>query len=288
MTPVFTCPGCSHRIFPSTRLPHYGRCQPCGVWIRIPPPSDAELTAIYGSGYYASWGSGVGGDGYPIYWNLKRTLFRRLLAQAGPFSPGGAALDVGCATGACLSVLRDLGLRAHGIDVNEHAVTIARRLVPEAEIHAGWLEEAPLAPASFDLVVLSDVIEHARDPWAFMGRITELLRPGGRVVILTPDMGSLLAKAMGRAWPHLKPEHLFLFDRRGLSRLFDRHGLRLRRLSSAPKPLSLDYAVRQFDAYPLPGVTPLLRGLRRLVPFRLAHQSIALPMGEMLAVAEKL
>ena len=191
-------------------------------------------------------------------------------------------------TGACLSVLADAGCDAHGIDVNPHAVAQARRLVPAARVEQGWLEEAPWPAGHFDLAVLSDVIEHARDPWAFAARVADLLRPGGRMVVLTPDVGSLSARAMGGFWSHLKVEHLVLFDRRGLSRLLERAGCRVVTLRPAAKPLSVDYAARQFETFPLPLVTPALRHLRRLVPHRLAHRAVSLPMGEMLAVAEKL
>lgn len=281
-----SCPVCHGRPVRVRDRHGYHHCRHCGFWLLHPQPSEADLKAIYSSGYYASWGSAEEG-GVPVYWNLKKDLFRRLLHQAGPLPRGGRALDIGCATGACLSVLGELGFEAHGVDVNPHAIEVAARLVPEARMVCGWLESSELAPASFDLVVMSDVIEHSRDPWNFVRAVRSLLRPHGRVVVLTPDIGSLSSAVMRDAWPHLKKEHLFLFDRAGLARLVRNCGLTVLKVKAAAKPLSLHYAAHQFDAYPHALASPVLRTLRRTLPGRVMHRTVPIPMGEMLLVAER-
>lgn len=247
--------------------------------LRAPLPSDEELARIYDATYYDSWGADA------AYWELKRALFRAVLAAAGTLPAAGEALDVGCATGACLATMAELGLRPVGVDVNPFAVEAARAKVPTAEVHLGRLEGLDLGTRRFAVAVLSDVIEHVRDPWDFMARLRELMRPGGAVLILTPNIRSLSARLLRGRWPHYKAEHLHLFSPRSLAELLSATGYRLTRLRPFPKPLSLGYAMQQFAAYPLPLATPLTAALGRILPKAWLARTLPLPIGEVLAVA---
>ena len=276
------CPECGRTLAAvSARLGAFS-CRACDTVRIVPQPDELELAALYGRDYYASWGEADASSGY---WQLKLALFRHLLRAAAPFPVGCRALDIGCATGAGLAVIAELGLQPVGIDINPYAVEIARRQVPEATIFGMPLEQAPLENASFGLILLSDVVEHVRDPLDFLTRVAALLTPDGRVAIVTPDIGSWSARLMKGRWSHLKREHLTLFGRQAMADLCRCAGLETESIRALPKPLSLDYAARQFTSYPLPLITPLLRLAMRLAPQRLATLPLFLPMGEILVVA---
>ena len=93
--------------------------------------------------------------------------------------------------------------------------------------------ELPLEPASFDVVLLGDVIEHLRDPVAALARLRPLLRPGGRLVLSTPNVANWairLSLLAGR-WRYtdrgiLDRTHTHLFTRATLRETIERAGYR--------------------------------------------------------------
>ena len=107
------------------------------------------------------------------------------LAQRA-LASGGRVLDVGCASGGLLARLGSATFRA-GIEPAAAAVAQARSVADEIH-HGGVADDLPWAPASFDVVVLADVLEHLPDPDAALARAVELVRPGGLVIVSVPSV----------------------------------------------------------------------------------------------------
>ena len=61
----------------------------------------------------------------------------------------------------------------------------------------------------FDIITMIDFIEHVRAPMSILVKASRLLRPGGQLVILTPNADSLSRRLMGLRWLHYKVEHLY-------------------------------------------------------------------------------
>lgn len=135
-------------------------------------------------------------------------------------------LDIGCATGMLVAHLAERGWEAEGLEI----------CVPAAEfgttkrgvtIHVGTVDEIMFPEGHFDLVHFSHVIEHVPDPGAFLGEVARITRPGGHVVIVTPNTASLQARLFGASWRSAIADHLNLFSRRSLSRLMHEAGFEL-------------------------------------------------------------
>jgi hypothetical protein len=99
-------------------------------------------------------------------------------------------------------------------------------------------------PASYDAVTLWDVIEHVPDPLDTMRRVVDLLRPGGVVGLITPNLDGLFSRSsyrIGRRiqhWPAVSPPaHLFQFSTQSLTTLLDRARLRIVELRHEMMPL---------------------------------------------------
>ena len=108
--------------------------------------------------------------------------------------------------------LRQLGWQTEGVDFDAPAVANARR--KGLAVRAGALEDQRYPEASFDLVHMSHVIEHVPDPLATLAEIRRVLRPGGTLVLATPNSRSWGHTKFGRSWLHLEPpRHLHLFNR---------------------------------------------------------------------------
>jgi SAM-dependent methyltransferase len=101
-------------------------------------------------------------------------------------------LDIGCDTGSLLRVARDeYGMTGLGIEVSEQAARIARE-EHGLEVMVGQVTEMRLPRASFDFIVLVDVVEHVADPAALLSEVYQLLRPGGKIYIDTADCDALV------------------------------------------------------------------------------------------------
>lgn len=144
----------------------------------------------------------------------------------------GKLLDVGCGDGAFLADMQNLGWDIAGVETDpEAAKTAGQRL--GMEIVAGSLENARLAPDSFDAVTLRHVIEHVADPVSLLRECQRILKPGGVLAITTPNLDSLGHRLFGSAWRDLDPpRHLHLYSFRTLKDLAE---------LAAPGKFSIEY-----------------------------------------------
>ena len=165
----------------------------------------------------------------------------KLLAAVGE---GKRVLDVGCSSGYLSEPLATRGNTIVGIELDPDAARAAeafceRVLVGDVETMA-----LPLDPASFDVVLCGDVIEHLRDPVATLARLRPFLKPGGRLVLSTPNVANWairLSLLAGR-WRYtdrgiLDRSHTHLFTRSTLAEAVRRAGFDVDRIdASVPVP----------------------------------------------------
>jgi hypothetical protein len=109
--------------------------------------------------------------------------------------------------------------------------------------------------------------------------------PGGCLAVSVPDTKSLAARLMGRHWYfYAPPFHIQYFDRASLAQLLRRHGLRPSRFVSAPKVITLDYAVSVLGGFD-PRLHRIGRALTAPMPPRWRQRLLRVPVGETMAIA---
>jgi 2-polyprenyl-3-methyl-5-hydroxy-6-metoxy-1,4-benzoquinol methylase len=184
---------------------------------------------------------------------------------------GGRVLDVGSSSGYLAEPLVARGNTIVGLELDPEAAGAAESFCERVLVGDVETMELPLEPGSFDVVLLGDVIEHLRDPVAALARLRPLLRPGGRLVLSTPNVANWavrLSLLAGR-WRYtdrgiLDRSHTHLFTRATLAEAIERAGYRVVRI---------DYTV------PVPGDSDLLdavgRAVGRLRPSLFAYQFVA-------------
>lgn len=133
----------------------------------------------------------------------------------------GRILDVGCGLGFLLSALQESWER-HGVEVSEFATQHAAEW---GAIHHGELSSAGYPDAYFDVVVLYHVIEHMPDPIAALRKVGQILKPGGVLLIGTPNFDSGCARLFGARYRLLHDRtHISLFNADSVHRLLRDHG----------------------------------------------------------------
>lgn len=281
------CQGTAHApVLPGVRESRFAvlRCQGCGLEFLDPLPTWEEIQAIYTSDYYKSWDMAQG-EQLPVA-AMKKNTFRHRFEQIRKVIPSGRVLDVGTASGFFLDVAREFGYDPYGVEVSEYAGGIAREKFGADHIHIGVLETAPFPDGFFDVIAMSDLIEHVQDPAGVLRVSHRLLKPDGRLMIVTPDTGTLTRRLMGTRWTHYKLEHLHYFDRNSLGQLAAKTGFAIDRIQTAPKCLTIKYLRDQLAVYQHPVLTPVARVAGALLkPF--ATMPLRLTIGEMLAFLKK-
>ena len=181
--------------------PTLGQCRACGsrfVQHAIPEKEAASLYTEGDAG--ARWTSNRPWEGMHA---------PAVVAQMGSlFRPGTAVLDVGCNTGDLLDFARTRGAATAGV---EFSVESRRRVAEKG--HAIYASQGDVR-GTFDVVTAFDLFEHLYDAPAFLKEMHALLKPGGRLVILTGDIDCPESKRDGAAWWYVQPpEHVVFASR---------------------------------------------------------------------------
>ncbi len=233
------------------------KCGGCGVGYLDPRPTVESIGRAYVNYYtHGDWQAGSGlwpGPGRsPIkrIWHALRNDYinARYGHRFRPYIPGGrwvtqwfptkrleidyyirhlpapkpghdCLLDAGCGSGYFVWRARTLGYQAEGLEVDPKACAQARS--HGLTVHQGSFPDSGLQSASFDEITLNHVLEHLHDPVGALREVYRLLRPGGRLWIVVPN----LEGASNPIWKENSrllepPRHLVMFDVNSLKRLF--------------------------------------------------------------------
>lgn len=164
------------------------------------------------------------------------------------FARAGRLLDVGCATGYFLNAAR-LDFEVHGIEPSRWAADHARERL-KLEVQHGNLEDVALPAGSLDVVSMNDVIEHFSDPRAALLRVHRLLKPGGLLYLVTPDISGLAARVLRGKWWGLRPAHLYYFSRATLQLMLRETGFRPVLTRSYGRIFTYGYWLSRLRGYP--------------------------------------
>ena len=288
---VTHCPVChGKRLASQFPVAGYGimRCEDCGLLLTNPQPSDDELARIYGEDYFLVEKNAAGRLHVDALKTGTADLYLDLLARYGLAPAGARLLEVGSGQGDFLARAQARGMDVTGVEYSEHANGVAAgKLGGRGRVRRGEVGDVPSSDGPFDVVAASDVIEHVRDPAAFLDDVGRLLKPGGLVFLATPTLDSWSKKLLGRRWMEFKPEHLWYFNRATLRSLLTQHGFTDIVDYPGFKVLSFDYVAGHFARYPVAGITPITNFLRQTVPFSLRRRPVAVAGSGMVLIGRR-
>lgn len=248
---ILGCPICKRQKFKKFfAMPGYrlAKCLSCNmVWDFL--PSD-NLTRQYSKDYFLNENSKGGYANYFEGMSInKKTFSNRLKKIEKKTKKRGKLLDVGCALGDCLVEAKRLGWKnMEGLEVSNYAFEHARKR--GVKVKKGSLNNNVFPANSFDVVSYQDVIEHVVDPIDELKRVYNILKPGGVVFIVTPDVGGILSKLLGRYWYHYKPgEHVVYFSQNTIRKALKKAGFASIETKRTHHILSVEYIVNRFRYY---------------------------------------
>jgi SAM-dependent methyltransferase len=202
------------------------RCRRCGLAYLDPQPDDGALAQVYGEDYYTR-PIDPGGPSYIENREGLERFFESRLRRIERFVRPGRLLEVGAGLGYYLNVAVRRGWSAVGFETSEFAARYAQENFG-LDVRQQALDATAFGDASFDAVVMRDLVEHVREPRALLLEAGRILRDGGLLALSMPNFGSVGARLGGRHWRHLRPEqHLYHFTPETIGRLLSECGFRV-------------------------------------------------------------
>ena len=144
----------------------------------------------------------------------------------------GRFLDIGCAQGDTIEAARGMGADVYGIELNPKSVKVCKD--KSLNVHCGTVEDSAYPDDYFDIIWMSQVIEHLPSPKSSLKEIRRILKPGdGRLYIFCPNAGSYLANFFGKYWHgwHI-PFHFYAYTRETITKLVAECGFKVEKLSA--------------------------------------------------------
>jgi len=259
------------------------RCSGCSlVWDPFPPEN---TTAQYQENYFINNNPKGGYANYFEGMKINSITFKdRLERIQKKTAINSDLLDIGSALGDCLLQAKSLGWKnILGLDTSDFACQSAQKR--GVETLCGTLDTVKLPVNSFSLVLAQDVIEHVTDPLAFLKNIHTLLKPGGYLFIVTPEMDGFWLKFLHRFWYHYKQnEHLIYFSQSTIKLALKKAGFTQIEARPTYHIMSIEYIFSRLIYY-----SPHLFGLLLAISKKLGLSQIPLKVfaGELEAWAQK-
>jgi 2-polyprenyl-3-methyl-5-hydroxy-6-metoxy-1,4-benzoquinol methylase len=262
---------------------HIVKCKGCGLVYVNPRISDEQIRLLYAHNYFHNREYGY--LSYDQEKRLRRKNFERWLKDSNRYIKKGSirALDVGCAAGYCMEMMKQRGWEVSGLELDEE---MYERVKSQGyNVHKTTLGEFDTSER-FSVITLFDVIEHIPDLEGAFGKLHELLTDEGIVVIVTPDHNSFQRRLFGKKWFQYKPiEHIQYFTKRSLTTFAERNGLVLQHAGKCGQYADTAFIMNRLNYYKHRSIASILKTAFRLPGLR--ERFFYLGTGSLFAVLKK-
>lgn len=241
-------------VFSARRRPdhfHYRivRCGSCGLVFSREILPQAELERLYSQ-------SAVTFNQYaPVirrdYWRFLRPYIDRI--------ERGRALEIGCSNGFFLEELLAQGFQeVYGCEPSYKAKAEAAKSV-QNNIFSGVFKTGVYERDHFDLVCSFQTLDHLADPAEAVRITREILKPGGLAYFITHNVDSFQARLLRENSPIFDVEHIYLFNKKTLARLFEKSGFEIVTVGNIKNSYPLEYWLEMLSLDKLSAAAKVLK-----------------------------
>ncbi|MFT5208016.1 MAG: 2-polyprenyl-3-methyl-5-hydroxy-6-metoxy-1,4-benzoquinol methylase [Candidatus Omnitrophota bacterium] len=215
-------------------------CSKCGLVYTHPKSSSDELTREYKTMVDVK---------YIAEQNGLRVQAQAIMQKIQVYKQNGKLLDIGCGSRILLDEAKRTGWDAQGIDISTSAKPYTQNN-DQINLASGSLQDIHFPDKSFDAITMLDILEHQPNPKEFLQEVYRVLKHDGVLYINTPDINSLLSKALGLKWHGINKSNLFYFSKQSLTHMFKLTGFKVKQFSAYPRSFTHAYWVKRLAIYP--------------------------------------
>lgn len=234
------------KTFSARRTPdgtHYRfvKCANCGLIFSNPILPLDKIAKLYKDSTF---------DYAPEAEYLKKTygaVLERMLPHIGIQKT--KVLDIGCGNGFFLERAEELGVQhVFGVEPSIPAIKMAPKRL-QSKIKASIFKPGLYKALTFDIACCFHTLDHVTDPMAFVKEMYRILNRGGQASVIVHDTGGLSVKLFGEKSPIFDIEHIYLFNKVTLRRIFMMSGFKTAEVFDLENEYPLVYWFRMI---PLP------------------------------------
>lgn len=217
-------------------------CRKCNLQFISPKPLIKDLSLFYPESYanYSKSNSLLTRILMFAYEQMSLKGVMNLLGKKGKI------LDVGCADGNFLDILKKANcFELFGTEITQEA---AQKAIDKGyHVYVGELENMDIKEDSFDLIRLNHILEHVLDPFLCLSKIKKLLKPGGYLIVETPNTVCLDFYLFRRFWGALHfPRHIHLFEPKLISKMAEKVGLKVQKEVHTIMPTGWSLSIQNY------------------------------------------
>ncbi len=193
-----------------------GECFVCGHVFMDPRPTTKELVKYYAQDYHYD------GDFYNEVFAKQALGFYNEIKSY--LKPKSTIIDIGCSKGYLLNFAKRAGHKVRGIEISSDAAIYVKKNF-DIDVLVGPVEKQKIKAKSVDVITAFDLIEHLPNPKKTISQMFEWLKPGGQMIIDTPNFDSIYRKISQDRWVGFDmPFHIHLFRKETLVRVLKEIG----------------------------------------------------------------
>lgn len=211
------------------------RCPDCGFIFTQDHPDEKNIGKYYESENYISHNESAKGFSSWLYRFSRNLMVKKKKEIVSRFTRlnGGRILDIGSGNGFFLSVIKDSGWIAEGIEINDKARNYSAsrfglKIIPPDQISS-------VPSASYDCITMWHALEHFEDPIGLASEIKRILKPGGSFIVALPNCSSFDGMYYKNFWAAYDvPRHLWHFTPPTFKMFAEKTGFQIKKIQSLP------------------------------------------------------
>lgn len=224
------------KLYPLKKGFEIYHCSTCNTDLTYPIPTLKDVEEATDPTYFEAFND-------PSIRNFKTLDLKKTLTKLNS-KKIKTYLDVGCAKGFLVEYMLSKKVDAYGIELFPDVAKEAQDLVGNRRIITGNFETFNFNK-SYDLITMFDLIEHVKDPQKTLTKAKTILNPGGKILIITPNIRSWKRTLLRQNWTAYHLEHVNCFSCDSMNFFAKKTGLKLVSCESFHKTVNFHYFVRQ-------------------------------------------